>query len=607
MAAMAFVETMSLPAALKRKAEEAFTTNAAGETKKVPQEEVAGFVRTLFTLLRVCDPQIVSWSDDGAAMLIHDPARFAGEVCPKFFRHRNFNSFTRLLNMYQFHKVPSTGRDKAVVFVHPCFKRDGEENLSKIQRKGAANAQNGASSHQSKDTDKHPGVGAKKSRQPRPSFYAAAAKSSSSGGGAASSSAAAASSSSAQEEKKPLLSVVEGASTAASPPTTFGGGGASAATASSSSSSSRQGKNDARSSPPALSSSLSSSQTQTQKASSSSSAINGSSSSSSSSLGAAAATASSSHAQQGAPADSNNKKRAPSMFPSTAHYRAAAGTPEALIGRDVWERTNAEINELEKKSGFLSQSTVGGSSAVSTWMRRVVELEKESKRLKAENERLRGVEVELDGLRSQLQLQQDYISQLTLVEANANANATRRRQSSSAEETHDNPPPTDGPDGGDGGDGGDDDAVEKMAAALLAGATHDDDANAAAAVGDAVNAASTFYSEAMPNVWQSMINSCAVAGEDSRENNDDASLKSLLGTIHKGTSDGILGNDAAAPRDPSDDAVAAANAILADPAMMQLFMQCLSQKDNAPPDCSPFQAQCLAQCFASCGQLPSSV
>ena len=442
------------------------------ETPKAVPEEVAGFVRTLFTLLQVCDPHIVSWSDDGTAMLIHDPARFAGEVCPKFFRHRNFNSFTRLLNMYQFHKVPSSGRDKAVVFVHPCFKRDSEASLSKIQRKGAA-----ANPDKKKD-DPQP----KKQRLNPVEAPPKVVK----------------------EEPKPV------------PP---------------------------RPNPP-------------------------------------------SEAQKRPPAEKkksgDNKKRAPSMFPSTAHYRAAAGTPEALIGRDVWERTNAEINELEKKSGFLSQSTVGGSSAVSTWMRRVVELEKESRRLKAENDRLKTVEVELDGLRSQLQLQQDYITQLQV--------AGLQQQS---------PPRST-----EGGGGGGEDPVEKMTAALLA----------AGGGGPEDAMATTFYSAAMPGVWQQMINSAAADENPAPlvvppENNNntqqqddpDAALKALLGKLPPLTQE--------QQQNPSDDAVAAANAILADPSMMHLFLQCI-QKDQPPTSdlsTSPFQTQCLAQCFASCGQLPSSV
>jgi len=103
-----------------------------------PPEEAAGFIRSLFTLLRVCAPDVVGWSSAGDELCVRDPRRFAAEICPKFFRHRNFNSFTRLLNMYQFHKVPSTQRDcPDVCFEHKHFKRDRNDLLPLVQRKGA--------------------------------------------------------------------------------------------------------------------------------------------------------------------------------------------------------------------------------------------------------------------------------------------------------------------------------------------------------------------------------------------------------------------------------------------------------------------------------------
>ncbi|KAJ1455895.1 HSF-type DNA-binding-domain-containing protein, partial [Pelagophyceae sp. CCMP2097] len=102
----------------------------------VAVDEVPGFVRTVFTLLRVCDPDVISWSPNGAQIVIRDSDRFASEVCPKFFRHRNLHSFTRLLNMYQFHKVPTTQRDsKDVSFEHPHFQRGRDDLLSLVQRK----------------------------------------------------------------------------------------------------------------------------------------------------------------------------------------------------------------------------------------------------------------------------------------------------------------------------------------------------------------------------------------------------------------------------------------------------------------------------------------
>lgn len=270
-------------------------------------EELAGFVRTLFTLLRVCDPEIISWSHDGKSIVVRDPQRFAAQVCPKFFRHRNFNSFTRLLNMYQFHKVPSTGRDKSVTFSHVHFQRDREGELHKIHRKGAVER---AASKPAATLAAEAGREAKRSK----------------GRGVA---AAAASSS--------FLSATASA-TATDPKTS---------------------PSEVLDSKP----------------------------------------------------DVSKPRRSPAIFPSAAHYRAAAGSPEALMGRDLWERTNKEITELEKRSGYLTQSTVGDASAVSTWMCRVVDLEKETKRLRSENDRLRVVESELDLLRKQVEAQAQVITQ----------------------------------------------------------------------------------------------------------------------------------------------------------------------------------------------------
>ena len=103
----------------------------------VSADEVPGFVRTVYTLLGVCNREIIAWSEEGTQIVIRDSERFASEVCPKFFRHRNFNSFTRLLNMYQFHKVPTSRDSKEVCFEHTHFRRGREDLLPFVQRKGA--------------------------------------------------------------------------------------------------------------------------------------------------------------------------------------------------------------------------------------------------------------------------------------------------------------------------------------------------------------------------------------------------------------------------------------------------------------------------------------
>ena len=84
----------------------------------------------------VSDPStdhIVRWSDDGSSFLVLDEFAFAKQLLPVYFRHKNFSSFVRQLNFYNFHKRQQDG--KYTRLQHPYFKRGQVHLLSHIKRK----------------------------------------------------------------------------------------------------------------------------------------------------------------------------------------------------------------------------------------------------------------------------------------------------------------------------------------------------------------------------------------------------------------------------------------------------------------------------------------
>lgn len=90
---------------------------------------------------------LIAWTRSGNSFLIKKQEVFTATVLSVYYKHKNFSSFVRQLNMYGFHKVSNQNGpwnspeqseptiDDSCEFFHPHFKRNHPELLTLIKRK----------------------------------------------------------------------------------------------------------------------------------------------------------------------------------------------------------------------------------------------------------------------------------------------------------------------------------------------------------------------------------------------------------------------------------------------------------------------------------------
>ncbi|RIB13912.1 HSF-type DNA-binding-domain-containing protein, partial [Gigaspora rosea] len=86
---------------------------------------------------------LISWAPSGDVFSVSNPTEFSKTVLPQYFKHNNWQSFVRQLNMYGFHKVNDmfhanpTSESQAWEFKHPEFRRGQLAALQNIKRKSS--------------------------------------------------------------------------------------------------------------------------------------------------------------------------------------------------------------------------------------------------------------------------------------------------------------------------------------------------------------------------------------------------------------------------------------------------------------------------------------
>ncbi|KAJ3743716.1 HSF-type DNA-binding-domain-containing protein [Lentinula detonsa] len=109
------------------------------------------FVTKLYQMIN--DPKsahFIAWTEPGTSFVVSNVGEFSRSILGSHFKHNNFSSFVRQLNMYGFHKINRTPRAQRTSsdaqtweFSHHKFLRGRPDLLDEIKRKALLEGQGG--------------------------------------------------------------------------------------------------------------------------------------------------------------------------------------------------------------------------------------------------------------------------------------------------------------------------------------------------------------------------------------------------------------------------------------------------------------------------------
>eukprot|EP00475_Leptophrys_vorax_P031298 TRINITY_DN47358_c0_g1_i1.p1 TRINITY_DN47358_c0_g1~~TRINITY_DN47358_c0_g1_i1.p1 ORF type:complete len:461 (+),score=102.47 TRINITY_DN47358_c0_g1_i1:43-1425(+) len=116
--------------------------------------KLPSFINHLWGMVEEPSTQdIISWAHDGKSFVVHDKERLQTVVLPTRFKHSNFASFVRQLNLYNFIKIGEANRYQ---WYHQYFRKGQRSMLCHIKRRINGKIDHSGISTPSIATSSHP-------------------------------------------------------------------------------------------------------------------------------------------------------------------------------------------------------------------------------------------------------------------------------------------------------------------------------------------------------------------------------------------------------------------------------------------------------------------
>ena len=106
------------------------------KTNNTKPKYESSFYTQLYTILNDSqNSEYIKWSEDGSSIIILNKNALSEKVFPNFFKHHNYSSFVRQLNLYNFKKIKSSKKTQHI-YKHDQFNSSKSiEEIGLIKRK----------------------------------------------------------------------------------------------------------------------------------------------------------------------------------------------------------------------------------------------------------------------------------------------------------------------------------------------------------------------------------------------------------------------------------------------------------------------------------------